>query len=464
MSIRWKIFSVYFIILIVSLASTGIYLFNNIYESYLSNERVTNLTQANMIANLVSKFIGVSSYLIEPTIVDYSNQINSRILFTDVNGKVIVDSAGNGGMEGKDINSYSDVKSALKGTGSTSIHYITGSGWTMYSAVPVTIKNEIVGSILLSTSIDDVMNFLYSIKMQMIYTFTAIGSIVSILSLIVAAFITKPLKRLTDATKVISEGKFDYKVEVRGNDEIGKLADAFNDMSTKLMKIDDERKRFVSDASHELKTPLAAIKALVEPLISSDNVDISVYKEFLKDINSEVDRMTRLVNELLVLARIDKIHSIENKTENIGEIAYNVVENLEAIAKQKGVSLIFESDKNIFADVDADRFYRMIYNVVENGIKYTPSGGTVKLNLDSDDKNVYITISDTGIGISQETLPKVFERFSRGDTARSQKTGGFGLGLAIVKEIVDLHKGHIDVKSTVGEGTEFYITIPVKNV
>jgi len=251
---------------------------------------------------------------------------------------------------------------------------------------------------------------------------------------------------------------------VNGNDEIGKLADAFNDMSTKLMKIDDERKRFVSDASHELKTPLAAIKALVEPLISSDNVDISVYKEFLKDINSEVDRMTRLVNELLVLARIDKIRSIENKTENISEIAYNVVENLEAIAKQKGVSLIFESDKNIFADVDADRFYRMIYNVVENGIKYTPSGGTVKLNLNSDDKNVYITISDTGIGISQETLPKVFERFSRGDTARSQKTGGFGLGLAIVKEIVDLHKGHIDVKSTVGKGTEFYITVPIKNV
>lgn len=334
----------------------------------------------------------------------------------------------------------------------------------MYSAVPVTIKNEIVGSILLSTSIDDVMNFLYSIKMQMIYTFTAIGSIVSILSLIVAAFITKPLKRLTDATKIISEGKFDYKVDVKGNDEIGKLADAFNDMGTKLMKIDEERKRFVSDASHELKTPLAAIKALVEPLISSDNVDISVYKEFLKDINSEVDRMTRLVNELLVLAKIDKIRSIENKTENISEIAYNVIENLEAIADQKGVSLIFENEKNIFADVDADRFYRMIYNVVENGIKYTPSGGSVKLTLDSDDKNVYITISDTGIGISQETLPKVFERFSRGDTARSQKTGGFGLGLAIVKEIVDLHKGHIDVKSTVGEGTVFYITIPVKNI
>ncbi|MDI3310328.1 MAG: HAMP domain-containing sensor histidine kinase, partial [Thermoanaerobacterium sp.] len=247
-------------------------------------------------------------------------------------------------------------------------------------------------------------------------------------------------------------------------DEIGKLADAFNDMGTKLMKIDEERKRFVSDASHELKTPLAAIKALVEPLISSDNVDISLYKEFLKDINSEVDRMTRLVNELLVLAKIDKIRSIENKTENITEIAYNVIENLEAIADQKGVSLIFENEKNIFADVDADRFYRMIYNVVENGIKYTPSGGSVRLTLDSDDKNVYITISDTGIGISQETLPKVFERFSRGDTARSQKTGGFGLGLAIVKEIVDLHKGHIDVKSTVGEGTVFYITIPVKNI
>ncbi|SNX53151.1 ATP-binding protein [Thermoanaerobacterium sp. RBIITD] len=464
MSLRWKIFSVYFVILIVSLASTGIYLFNNIYESYLNNERVTNLTQANMIANLVSNFIGVSSYLIEPTIVDYSKQINSRVLFTDVNGKVVVDSAGNGELEGKDINSYSDVRAALKGSGSTSIHYISGSGWTMYAAVPVTAKNDIVGSILLSTSIDDVMGFLNTIKMQMIYTFTAIGSIVSILSLIVADFITKPLKRLTDATKVISEGKFDYKVNIKGSDEIGKLAESFNEMGTKLMKIDDERKRFVSDASHELKTPLAAIKALVEPLISNENIDISLYKEFLRDINDEVDRMTRLVNELLVLARMDKINSIKNKTENISEIAYNVIENLEAIAKNKGVSLVFDSDEKIFADVDADRFYRMIYNVVENGIKYTPEGGSVTLKLSCDDKNVYIKIADTGIGISQETLPKVFERFSRGDTARSQKTGGFGLGLAIVKEIVDLHKGHIDVKSTVGKGTEFDITIPVKNI
>lgn len=464
MSLRWKIFSVYFIILIVSLASTGIYLYSNIYSQYLENASITNKTQANMIANMVSNFNGSSQYLLEPQIVDYSKQINARVILFDTNGKVLIDSAGNGDLEGKNIKGYSDVRITLTGNESTSIHYIPGTGWTMYATVPVTIKNNIVGGILVSTSIADVMDFLNSIKLRMIYTFTAIGSIVSILSLIVAAFITKPLKRLTNATKVISEGKFDYKVDINGNDEIGKLAKAFNNMSEKLMKIDDERKRFVQDASHELKTPLAGIKALIEPLITNDNVDKSIYNEFLNDINGEVDRMTRLVNDLLALARIDKVKLNETKTENISEIAYNVIENLEVIAEKKGVKLNFDSSKKVFADVDADKFYRMIYNVVENGIKYTEKGGKVTLKLYSDDNKVHIIISDTGIGISNDTLPKIFERFSRGDTARSQKTGGFGLGLSIVKEIVDLHKGHIDVKSKEGEGTEFNITIPVKNI
>lgn len=464
MSLRWKIFSIYFAILIVSLMLTGIYLYNYVQDSYINNERVTNLTQANMISNLVSRFIGTSSYLIEPTLIEYSKQINSRVLFTDTDGKVLVDSAGFGELEGKMINNYDDIQSALKGKGATSIHNIGGTGWAMYAAVPVTVKNNIVGALLISTSIDDVMSFLNSIRYRMIYTFTGIGFLVSIISLLVASYITIPLKRLTNAANIISEGKFDYKVDIKGNDEIGKLAEAFNKMGMNLMKIDEERKRFVSDASHELKTPLASVKALVESLISSKSSDISLYKEILEDVDSEIDRMTRLVNDLLELARMDKIKSAKLNTHNISEIILDVIESLKTFARNKQVSLSFEGKENIFADVDADKFYRMIYNIVENGIKYTQDGGYVSIGVEADENNINITISDNGSGISEETLPKIFDRFSRGDTARSKKSGGFGLGLAIAKEIIDIHKGHVSVESTVGKGTIFRITLPIKNI
>lgn len=463
MSLRWKIFALYLIILIISLALTGLYLYRYIENSYIDNVRVNNLMQANMVSNFVSKFVGTSSsYLIEPTIIEYAKQINSRILFTNINGKVLVDSASSKEFEGKIINDYSDIKEALKGKGSTSIHDINGVGWAMYTAVPVITKNNVVGAILISSSIDNIIDLLNSIKYRMIYTFTAIGFLVSLLSLLVASYITNPLKRLTEAANILSQGKLDYKVDVKSNDEIGKLAIAFNKMSLSLMQIDEERKRFVSDASHELKTPLASVKALVESLIDSRNEDVHFYKEILMDVDSEIDRMTRLVNGLLELARMDKIKSVKVKKCEISEIILDVIESLNLLAKAKEINLAFQGKSNVFAEVDADRFYRMVYNVVENGIKYTHNGGNVIVGLEEDEKNIYLTIADNGIGISEETLPKIFDRFTRGDTARSKKSGGFGLGLAIAKEIIDIHEGKVTVESKVGEGTVFKISLPKK--
>jgi signal transduction histidine kinase len=228
------------------------------------------------------------------------------------------------------------------------------------------------------------------------------------------------------------------------------------------MKIDEERKRFVSDASHELKTPLASVKALIESLINSKNQDITFYKEILKDVNGELDRMTRLVNDLLELARMDKIKAVKVRKSEISEIILDVIESLFPLAKTKDINLKFEGKNNVFAEVDPDRFYRMVYNIVENGIKYTNEGGNVMVSLEEDENNIYLTVADNGIGISEENLPKIFERFTRVDTARSKKSGGFGLGLAIAKEIIDIHEGKVTVVSKVGEGTVFKISLPKK--
>lgn len=461
MSLRWKIFYLYLTIMIISLAVTGLYLYNYIEKSYLDNLKIDNSVQANMVSNFVSRFVGTpSSYLIEPTIVEYAKQINARILFTNIDGRVIVDSAPSKEFEGKSIKMYPDIKEALSGKSSTSIHNISGVGWAMYTAVPVISKNNVVGAILISSSIDNVIDLLNSIKYRMIYTFSGIGVLVGFLSLLVASFITNPLKRLTEAANILSQGKLDYKVDVKSKDEIGKLANAFNKMSYSLMKIDEERKRFVSDASHELKTPLASVKALIESLINSRSQDIAFYKEILHDVNGEIDRMTRLVNDLLELARLDKIKSPRIKRVEVSEVISDVIDSLAPLAESKNVNLTFNGKEKVFAEVDPDRFYRMAYNIVENGIKYTHEGGNVLVGLDEDEDNIYLAISDNGIGISEEVLPKIFDRFARGDTARSKKNGGFGLGLAIAKEIIDMHEGKVTVESKVGEGTTFKIVLP----
>lgn len=461
MSLRWKIFYLYLTIMIISLAVTGLYLYNYIEKSYLDNLKINNSMQANMVSNLVSRFVGTpSSYLIEPTIVEYAKQINARILFTNIDGRVIVDSAPSKEFEGKSIKMYPDIKEALSGKSSTSIHNISDVGWAMYTAVPVISKNNVVGAILISSSIDNVIDLLNSIKYRMIYTFSGIGVLVGFLSLLVASFITNPLKRLTEAANILSQGKLDYKVDVKSKDEIGKLANAFNKMSYSLMKIDEERKRFVSDASHELKTPLASVKALIESLINSRSQDIAFYKEILQDVNGEIDRMTRLVNDLLELARLDKIKSPRIKRVEVSEVISDVIDSLAPLAESKNVNLTFNGKEKVFAEVDPDRFYRMAYNIVENGIKYTHEGGNVLVGLDEDEDNIYLAISDNGIGISEEVLPKIFDRFARGDTARSKKNGGFGLGLAIAKEIIDMHEGKVTVESKVGEGTTFKIVLP----
>lgn len=461
MSLRWKIFYLYLTIMIISLAVTGLYLYNYIEKSYLDNLKINNSMQANMVSNFVSRFVGTpSSYLIEPTIVEYAKQINARILFTNIDGRVMVDSAPSKEFEGKSIKMYPDIKEALSGKSSTSIHNISGVGWAMYTAVPVISKNNVVGAILISSSIDNVIDLLNSIKYRMIYTFSGIGVLVGFLSLLVASFITNPLKRLTEAANILSQGKLDYKVDVKSKDEIGKLANAFNKMSYSLMKIDEERKRFVSDASHELKTPLASVKALIESLINSRSQDIAFYKEILHDVNGEIDRMTRLVNDLLELARLDKIKSPRIKRVEVSEVISDVIDSLAPLAESKNVNLTFNGKEKVFAEVDPDRFYRMAYNIVENGIKYTHEGGNVLVGLDEDEDNIYLAISDNGIGISEEVLPKIFDRFARGDTARSKKNGGFGLGLAIAKEIIDMHEGKVTVESKVGEGTTFKIVLP----
>ncbi|MCQ2978985.1 MAG: ATP-binding protein [Clostridia bacterium] len=288
--------------------------------------------------------------------------------------------------------------------------------------------------------------------------------IISILIVYLATgFITGPLKNMLKVIDKMSDSKFEEKIKVRGHDELAELGMAFNQMSAKLQKADANRQEFVSNVSHELKTPLSSMKVLIESLLLQDNVSEEMYKEFLGDTNSEIDRLTDIINHLLTIVKMDvKVLPLSLEAININDMINGIIKRLTPLASKKNLTLEFVEEKDeVMAEVDKINITLAISNLIENGIKYTDEGG-VKVTLDQDHQNMYITITDTGIGLEEEEQTKIFDRFYRVDKTRDRQTGGTGLGLAITHRAIILHNGSIKVTSKVGEGTTFVVRIPLK--
>lgn len=295
-----------------------------------------------------------------------------------------------------------------------------------------------------------------------------------IISLVLGFFlsktITNPIVKIMHRAQNLAAGDFEQSLEVKSEDEIGKLTKAFNYMAKELkntmneqQKLDSMRKEFVANVSHELKTPITSIKSYSETLLDGGLDDLETTVKFLGVINTEADRMTRLVKDLLQLSRMDNQQMRWNmKSFNISKLILNVVERLQIQAKAKNQVLEVYLDGEI-CDVkgDRDRIEQVILNIIGNAIKYTPVGGEIKTYIRCLANDVEVVVEDTGIGIPAEDLPRIFERFYRVDKARSREMGGTGLGLAIAKDIVEAHGGSISAESELEEGTKILIKLPL---
>jgi len=236
-------------------------------------------------------------------------------------------------------------------------------------------------------------------------------------------------------------------------------------MSERLENLDRARNQFVSNASHELRTPLSAIKVLTESLLHSNVRDFSVINEFLTDINSEIDRLSAIINDLLTLVQIDtKGIKLKKEIINLSEMTQEIVYALRPLAYKKGVELELFCEDSLETKGDQLKLEQVVSNIVDNAIKYTPEGGRVRIETLKDESMALIRISDTGLGISQDDIPHLFDRFYRVDKARSRITGGTGLGLSIANEIINMHGGRIKVTSVENEGSVFCVGLPVYDV
>ena len=463
-SLRWTLLATYIFIGFVPLLFFTSTIFRTMDKYYIEERKKEMLSQANVI----SGHITVMNYLFDESkkeLFDYDIQETSRqggyrIVVLDSKGTVVNDS--NKTIIGKTV-VLPEVVESLDNKDVAREQ----AGEVIYAAVTIVDDNsKQIGAVLISDSASDIFDTIGDIQKQVIILLCGVVIISGIIMFFMSQITTEPLKNMLAVIKKMSEGHLDQRVIVnkRSHNEISDLAEACNNMADKLEQVESTRQTFVSNVSHELKTPLSSIKVLSESILLQEEVPKEMYVEFLQDINSEVDRMTEIINDLLTLVKLDQREiPIKYQSTDMVKLCKEIVKRLSPLALAKDIYLELIADKEVVAEVDVTKFTLAISNLIENGIKYTDNGGTVTVYVDCDHQNAYFKVVDTGIGIAEEELGKIFNRFYRVDKTRDRETGGTGLGLSITHSTVLMHNGSIKVTSKENEGTTFVVRIPLRH-
>lgn len=361
--------------------------------------------------------------------------------------------------EGKTIITE-DVINAFKGKSHSHINYKSSSAVITTPIIDDTGK--ISGVIKVSLSGYATIQTINYMKRISIAVMIALLLVFSGILVFVIYKLTSPAKDMKEAILSLSDGDKNARIKKQTIKEYKDIGDAVNVLLDRLESIDGSRDEFVSNVSHELKTPMTSMKVLADSLLATENAPIEMYKEFMQDIAEEIDRENEIIGDLLNLVRTDGERAVLNiETVDVNELMEVVLKRLKPIALKNNIEIIFESMRPVTASIDRVKFIIVLTDIIENAIKYNHPEGWVKITLNADHKFFYVDVSDSGIGIPEECKDQVFERFYRVDKARSRETGGTGLGLAITKNIVLLHKGTIKFYSKENEGTTFNIRIPL---
>jgi len=276
---------------------------------------------------------------------------------------------------------------------------------------------------------------------------------------------TKPFKNIDETIARIDKGHMTGDINMKGCSEVVEISRSFNKMLERINQLETSRQMFVSNVSHELKTPMTSMKVLADSILQMDEVPNEMYREFMEDLSSEIDRENVIITDLLTLVKLDNSEAPLNIAQvNINEMLESILKMLRPLAKQKNIELVLESYRPIIAEVDEVKLSMAVSNLVENAIKYNHREGYVQVSLNADRTYFYVKVKDNGKGIPADSIPRIFDRFYRVDKARDRATGGSGLGLSITKNIVLAHNGDIKVYSEEGKGTIFNMQIPLTHI
>lgn len=448
------------------------------YEARAVDQRISDAgTQMRVLANHLIKYDFFSNPNIDTVNAEldlFSTLNDGRVLVVDSHLRVVRDSYDV--ATGKTIISRNVIKCLRTGKNGATSTYDKDNGYIqIITPISETASlehmdylsaantDEVVRGVLVtSVSTDSIMATVEVLNRVAGLVVVVLMLLDFALALILSGLLVRPFGRLTQHISDVREGRSSELVAEPAYYETQQIVSAFNRVLVRMRTLDESREEFVSNVSHELKTPMASMKVLADSLLSSDNVPPEMYREFLQDITVEIDRENNIIKDLLSLVKMDEQAVRMDIAEvDIVELCETICKRVRPLALKRDIEVMLVSERPVRADIDETKMTLTLTNIIENAVKYNKEHGSVKVTVDADHQNFTIVVADTGIGIPADSIDKIYERFYRVDKSHSREIGGTGLGLAIAKNAINLHHGKIDVKSTLGEGTTFTITIPL---
>lgn len=445
----------YVVITVIVLAFLNLYCAQANQQLFQQSKYASLLEKATLTANEIAATGSVNQISASSVVLRTGGNL-PRVIVTDEDCNIIYDTA----IPSKKYPTVpAELEEALSGEIAFTWDY-SNSVITSAVAVPIYIRGLIAGSVYMLEVDRGDGALLKSLHINILTITIVLGIFLILFSIFYVRRYSYRLNKIMTSMRIIQDGNFSHKIEMGGNDELHFLADEFNYLTDRLQISEDKRRQFVSDASHELKTPLASIKLLSDSILQYD-MDMETVREFAGDIGEEADRLNRMTMKLLALTK-DESNTASDEAEIIymSPTVERVVKMLGGIAAKNRIQITMDLHQDMPVLIQEDDLYQITYNLVENGIKYNIPGGTLSISLHRQEDMAVLRVSDTGAGIPPEALEHVFERFYRVDKARSRQSGGSGLGLAIVRSMVERNNGEIHLQSTVGKGTTFTVEFP----
>jgi len=458
----------YLVIFLVVLVLLNTYPVLASQDLLFASKRDSLKSQAAVMASTLMELESLSAEQVARVMNMLDSMGLDRILVTDPAGLVLYDSTQENQPpdEGEQPAGpeyryalYQEVVAALRGSDVTYSCY-RNQAFISTAAMPIVYRGMVIGAIYI-LEVDRVQGeLLYSLQQNL----RTISLVIALVTLIMSAFFSKMLTAriaaLLRAIRIVGEGEYGHRLQPVGRDELAQLAGEFNQLTDRLQTTEEVRRRFVSDASHELKTPLASICLLADSILQTDEMDPAMVRDFVEDIGSEAERLTRITEHLLALTRLDSLPVGEEQVVDVSRVTERTAARLQPVADAAGVSVERSLKPDCLILCTEDDLSQVCFNLVENAIKYNFSGGKVFVSVYRDGDQVLLEVGDTGVGIPAEDLPKIFNRFYRVDKARSRAAGGTGLGLSIVRDTVRRHGGWVTARPRNPEGSLFTAGFP----
>lgn len=471
-SLKIRIFLIVFIVGLLPCIAMRYAILQN-YEQRAVSVRTSDVqTQLKILANHLITYRYLqdnSSEVINAELNQLSNLYDGRVLIINSNLKIVKDTYGI--SEGKTIISEEVIR-CLKGENIS--QYDAENGYIemtipimdTLAADPAEEKpvweSRVSGVMLTSVSTDNITATMEVLSRKALVVEVLVIIAVFIISLLASYALTRPFEKITQALRQVREGYTNDPISVSDCLETEHIGEAFNQILGRMKVLDDSRQEFVSNVSHELKTPITSIKVLADSLRAQEDVPVELYREFMEDIATEIDRENKIINDLLALIKMDRTASGLNISEiDINMLVELIMRRLRPIAVKRDIELVYESIRPVTAAVDEVKITLVITNLIENAIKYNKEHGWVKVTLDADYQFFTVEVADSGIGIPAESIEHIYERFYRVDKSHSKEIDGTGLGLAITRSAILMHRGSIRVVSEEGEGTTFTVKLPL---